>query len=173
LAADDFPLLLEWLSKPHVKQWWDDGDDTLEKVVRSYGEPEELLERFILVGSCESGEKAIGYFQYYLIPDGSIGIDQFIGEEEYIDRGLGTKAIQMFVEMIMRERKPTSIILDPSPENKRAIRCYEKAGFKHYETKAREEGLAYMMRLDDSSPASQSACSGSESTCLSTNNLPR
>ena len=79
---------------------------------------------------------------------GSIGIDQFIGAEECINRGIGTKAIQMFVEMIMRERKPTSIILDPSPENKRAIRCYEKAGFKHYETKAGEEGLAYMMRLE-------------------------
>jgi len=55
----------------------------------------------------------------------------------------------MFVEMIRRERKPTSIIPDPAPENKRAIRCYEKAGFKHYETKGREEeGLAYMMRFE-------------------------
>lgn len=154
LAADDFPLLVEWLSKEHVKQWWDDGDDTLEKVARNYGEEEALLERFILVGSYESGEKPIGYFQYYLIPDGSIGIDQFIGEEEYINRGVGTKAIRMFVEMIRRERNPTSIILDPSPENKRAIRCYEKAGFKHYETKIGEEGPAYMMRLESSSPAS-------------------
>ena len=154
LAADDFPLLLEWLSKEHVKQWWDDGDDTLEKVARNYGEEEALLERFIFVESYESGEKPIGYFQYYLVPDGSIGIDQFIGEEEYINRGVGTKAIQIFVEMIRRERKPTSIILDPSPENKRAIRCYEKAGFKHYETKIGEEGPAYMMRLEGSSPAS-------------------
>jgi RimJ/RimL family protein N-acetyltransferase len=154
LVANDFPLLLEWLSKEHVKQWWDDGDDTLEKVVRNYGNQEELLERFVLLGSYESGEKPIGYFQYYLIADGSIGIDQFIGEEEFINRGVGTKAIQMFVEMIMRERRPTSIILDPSPENKRAIRCYEKAGFKHYETKAGEEGPAYMMRFEDSSPAS-------------------
>jgi RimJ/RimL family protein N-acetyltransferase len=154
LVADDFPLLLEWLSKEHVKQWWDDGDDTLQKVVRNYGEPEASLERFILVDSYEGGERPIGYFQYYLIPDGSIGIDQFIGEEEFINRGVGTKAIQMFVEMIMGERKPTSIILDPAPENKRAIRCYEKAGFKHYETKPGEEGLAYMMRFEASSLAS-------------------
>lgn len=155
LGADDFPLLLEWLSKEHVKEWWNDGDDTLEKVVRNYGEEETSLERFILVGSFDSGEKPIGYFQYYLIPDGSIGIDQFIGEEECIDRGVGTNAIEMFCEMIMREREPTSIILDPSPENKRAIRCYEKAGFKHYETKAGEkEGLAYMMRFENGSRAS-------------------
>jgi aminoglycoside 6'-N-acetyltransferase len=147
LTADDLPLLLAWLSKEHVKQWWNDGDDTLEKVVRNYGEQEKGLERFILLLSDESGEKPIGYFQYYLLPDGSIGIDQFIGEEECINRGVGTNAVQIFVEMIMREHKPASIILDPSPENKRAIRCYEKVGFKHYETKAGEEGRAYMMRL--------------------------
>jgi RimJ/RimL family protein N-acetyltransferase len=149
LTSDDFPLLLEWLSREHVKQWWDDGEDTLEKVARNYGEEEEGLERFILVQAEECGEKPIGYFQYYLIPDGSIGIDQFIGEEDYINRGIGTKAIRMFVEMIIREHKPVSIILDPSPDNKRATRCYEKVGFRYYETREEAEGgLAYMMRLE-------------------------
>ena len=149
LTPDDFPLLLEWLSREHVRQWWDAGEDTPEKVARNYGEEEEGLKRFILVEAEESGEKPIGYFQHYHVPDGSIGIDQFIGEEDYINRGVGTKAIRMFVEMIMREHEPASIILDPSPENKRAIRCYEKVGFRYYETKEGVEGgLAYMMRLE-------------------------
>lgn len=30
-TTDDLPLMLEWLSKEHVKEWWNDGDDTLEK----------------------------------------------------------------------------------------------------------------------------------------------
>lgn len=154
LTPDDFPLLLEWLSRAHVKQWWDDGEDTLEKVARHYGEEEEGLERFILLEVEESGEKPIGYFQHYLAGDGAIGIDQFIGEEDYLNRGVGTQAIGMFVEMIMREHHPSSIILDPSPDNKRAIRCYEKVGFRHYETKEGVEGeLAYMMRLDCRAPA--------------------
>jgi len=154
LTSDDFPLLLEWLSKEHVKEWWDDGDDTLEKVARHYGEAEEGLARFILFEVEKGGEKPIGYFQYYCVPDGSIGIDQFIGEEDYINRGVGEKAIRMFTEMIMREHEPTSIILDPAPDNKRAIRCYEKVGFKHYETKQTEDGhLAYMMRFDCQQPA--------------------
>ncbi len=148
-------LLLAWLSKEHVKQWWDDGEDTLEKVARNYGEEEEGLERFILVEAEEGAEKPIGYFQHYLTPDGSIGIDQFIGEEDYINRSVGTKAIRIFVEMIMREHQPASIILDPSPDNKRAIRCYEKVGFRYYETKEGVEGgLAYMMRLDCGTRAS-------------------
>ena len=149
LTSDDFPLLLAWLSKEHVKQWWDAGEDTLEKVARNYGEVEEGLERFILVEAEESGEKPLGYFQHYRVPDGSIGIDQFIGEEDYINRGVGTKAIRMFVKVIMHEHKPSRIILDPSPGNQRAIRCYEKIGFRYYETREGVEGgLAYMMQLD-------------------------
>lgn len=149
LTSDDFPQLLAWLSKEHVRQWWDDREDTIEKVARNYGETEEGLERFILIEMEESGEKPLGYFQHYRTLDGSIGIDQFIGEEDYLSRGVGTKAIRIFVEMIMREHEPSSIILDPSPLNKRAIRCYEKVGFRYYETKeAVEGGLAYMMRLE-------------------------
>ena len=149
MTSDDFPLMLEWLSREHVRQWWDDGEDTPEKVARNYGEEEEGLGRYILVLAEAGGEKPLGYFQHYLAPDGSIGIDQFIGEEDYINRGIGTQAVRMFVELIRREHAGASIILDPAPDNKRAIRCYEKAGFSYYETKeGAEGGLAYMMRLD-------------------------
>ena len=149
LTSDDLPQLLAWLSKEHVRQWWDDGEDTIEKVARNYSEAEEGLERFILIEVEAGSEKPLGYFQHYRTLDGSIGIDQFIGEEDYLNRGVGTKAIRIFVEMIMREHEPSSIILDPSPGNKRAIRCYEKVGFRYYETKeAVEGGLAHMMRLE-------------------------
>lgn len=145
----DFPLLLTWLSKEHVKQWWDDGDDTLEKVALHYGEQAADVQQFILVEKEEEGEKPIGYFQYYFLPNRSIGIDQFIGEEEYINRGVGERTIKMFVAFINQQHKPTCIILDPSPDNTRAIRCYEKVGFRHYETRRTEDGkLAYMMRLE-------------------------
>ncbi len=148
LTSDDFPLMLDWLSKEHVKQWWDDGDDTLEKVTRHYGRDNNAA-KFILVETQEIDEKPIGYFQYYFLDDGSIGIDQFIGEADYINKGIGEKTIRIFVELIVKQHQPASIILDPLPENKRAIRCYEKVGFKHYETKKTENGnFAYMMRFD-------------------------
>jgi len=148
LTSDDFPLMLEWLSREHVKQWWNDGDDTLEKVARHYGE-KDGTKRFILVEIKEGEEKPIGYFQYYFASDNLIGIDQFIADETYLNRGIGTKTIKMFVGLILRKHEPSAVILDPSPENKRAVRCYEKVGFKHFETKRLEDGsAAYMMRLD-------------------------
>ena len=150
IAAADFPLMLKWLSRDHVKEWWDDADDTLEKVARHYGNEDKEVERFILVETNENTEKPIGYFQYYFVDEDSIGIDQFIGEENYLNRGIGEKTIKLFIELIMQNYLPKTIILDPSPENKRAIKCYEKVGFRYYETQAvsNGEGLAYMMRFE-------------------------
>jgi aminoglycoside 6'-N-acetyltransferase len=149
LRETDFPLLLTWLSREHVKLWWDDGDDTLEKVALHYGAKEPDVARFILVESTEEEEQPIGYFQYYIVSKETIGIDQFIGETDRLNQGVGTTAIKLFIEMIIAKHKPQHIILDPHPENKRAIRCYEKAGFVYHATELKDGGeSAYMMQFD-------------------------
>jgi aminoglycoside 6'-N-acetyltransferase len=148
LRVTDFPLLLTWLSNEHVKQWWNDGDDTLEKVALHYGAEEPDVARFILIKSTESGESAIGYFQYYIVSKEVIGIDQFIGEADHINQGIGTAAIRLFLERIVAKHEPREIIIDPHPENKRAIKCYKKVGFVYYTTELKENGeSAYMMRF--------------------------
>jgi RimJ/RimL family protein N-acetyltransferase len=149
MTADDYPLMLKWLTTDHVKEWWDDDEDTLEKVALHYGNAADGVEKFILIKESNGIEENIGYFQHYHAPGGAIGIDQFIGEKEFLNKGVGTIAIRLFVEMIKRRFQPQSIILDPSPANKRAIRCYEKVGFRHYETVKNENGAdAYMMKLE-------------------------
>ncbi|NJL98796.1 MAG: GNAT family N-acetyltransferase [Synechococcaceae cyanobacterium SM2_3_2] len=149
LRVTDFPLLLSWLSNNHVKQWWNDGDDTLEKVALHYGAEEPDVARFILVESTGVGESPLGYFQYYIVSKEIFGIDQFIGEADQINQGIGTVAIKLFLEMIATRYKPQQVIVDPHPENKRAIKCYEKVGFVHYATDLKESGeIAHMMRLN-------------------------
>lgn len=149
LSSADFPLMLEWLSKKHVREWWNDGDDTLEKVAAHYEQMRDDVGRFIMIDEDETDKKPVGFIQYYYASDNEIGIDLFIGEETYLNRGVGVKAISSFIEFILERHEPTSFIIDPSPENKRAVRCYEKAGFRHFETKPGEDGKpAYMMRLN-------------------------
>lgn len=149
LAPADFPLLLAWLAKPHVKEWWDDGDDTLEKVEESYGE-EEGEERFLIYYQATENAppEPVGYIQSYLAEVNGMGIDLFLGEEGLLNRGMGTQALQAFLAQIT-ERYPRSyFVIDPDPQNTRAIRCYEKVGFRYVETVLNEEGKpAYMMRL--------------------------
>ena len=144
VTSADFPLLLAWLQRPHVKRWWNDDDDTLEKVVRHYGN-QAHSKRFIVYQL----EKPIGYIQYYLEEDETIGIDIFIGEEALTGRGVGPALMQAFIDLLIEWHQPQALIIDPDPANVRAIRCYEKVGFRHYETVVTAMGKrAYMMRLE-------------------------
>ena len=148
LRTTDFPRLLTWLSTEHVKQWWNDGDDTLEKVVLHYGAKEPDVERFILKKSTQGRKSPIGYFQYYIVSQDTIGIDQFIGEADHINQGIGTAAITLILEKIVAKHQPKQIIIDPHPKNQHAIRCNEKVGFVYYAMEPGENGEgAYMMRL--------------------------
>jgi RimJ/RimL family protein N-acetyltransferase len=146
LVEDDFELLQEWLQRPHVKEWWDDGDDTLDKVRDHYTRDPDGTRRFILLHPDDKSPS--GYFQYYIKPDSVIGIDQFLADLGSLDKGLGSASISQFLQMIIERHSPRRIVIDPSPHNSRAIRCYEKVGFRHYETVENDSGkLAYMMEL--------------------------
>ncbi|HEX8831991.1 MAG TPA: GNAT family N-acetyltransferase [Longimicrobium sp.] len=150
LAPDDFPLLLEWLQRPHVREWWDDGDDTLEKVAAHYG-ADDGTARFLMLehDPATGATRPAGYFQHYAEADGVIGIDQFLADGERLGQGMGTRAVRAFVEQVIAPLRPRRIILDPDPRNARAIRCYEKAGFHHVATVDTGGGThAYMMAID-------------------------
>lgn len=82
LTLDDFSLLLSWLAKPHIKEWCDDGDDTLDKVTQHYGE-ETGTQRFLIYYQATKTAPAtpIGYIQSYRAGENGIGIDLFLGDE--------------------------------------------------------------------------------------------
>lgn len=146
LVEDDFELLLEWLQRPHVKEWWDDGDDSLEKVRHHYSRDPDEMKRYILL--YPDDHTPSGYFQYHIKPDGTIGIDQFLADPKSLDKGLGSASVSQFLQMICEKHSPRRIVIDPEPDNLRAIRCYEKVGFRYYETVQDDtEKLAYMMEI--------------------------
>jgi aminoglycoside 6'-N-acetyltransferase len=58
------------------------------------------------------------------------GIDIFIGETNYWNMGIGTKLLQAVIQYLFDFEKADAIFIDPQTWNRRAIRCYEKCGFK-------------------------------------------
>ncbi len=54
---------------------------------------------------------------------------------EYIDQGYGTDALLTLMNYYFEELGYEKLFLDVAALNKRAIRCYEKCGFKHLRTK--------------------------------------
>ena len=146
LDANDFTVLLDWLQRPHVKEWWDDGDDTLEKVTEHYSRDRDKVFRYIVYGHDES---RVGYIQYYIDSEDTVGIDLFIGDPDLLGRGLGTEIVSSFVSLIDQEFGPRVMVIDPDPNNKRAIRCYERAGFHFDRTGLNSEGKpAYFMKME-------------------------
>ncbi|GAA0326831.1 GNAT family N-acetyltransferase [Oceanobacillus oncorhynchi subsp. oncorhynchi] len=141
LAKEDNYLLAKWLSDPAVLQFYDGRDNPfdLEKVNEKFYPLQDNVVRCII--AFDSLE--IGYIQYYLLnintrkkygylndKDVIYGMDQFIGETQYWDRGIGSLLIKSMVAYLINKKRINKVVMDPQAWNKRAIRCYEKSGFK-------------------------------------------
>ncbi len=142
LTEKDFPLMLKWLTDDRVLQFYGGRDKkyTLETLKEHYTEPwEDEVIRVII----EYNGQPIGYGQIYKMYDELYddyqyprsneivyGMDQFIGEVDYWSKGIGTKYTRMIFDFLKEERNVDAVILDPHQDNLRAIRMYQKAGFR-------------------------------------------
>lgn len=146
LKESDLNLLCEWMQKPHVKEWWNDELST-DEIKAKYRERigSSLVASFI----SNLNDRPIGFIQYWWPhPTGEmVGMDQFIGEEDYINCGYGTHMTIGFVKKIFKDPRIKKIHVDPNPANHRAIRCYEKAGFKFIRQSITVDGVAYLMEI--------------------------
>jgi RimJ/RimL family protein N-acetyltransferase len=66
-------------------------------------------------------------------------------DEADLGKGLGTAMIVQFVARLFADSAVTKIQADPSPENARAIRVYEKAGFRRSHDVVTPDGRAVLM----------------------------
>jgi RimJ/RimL family protein N-acetyltransferase len=64
----------------------------------------------------------------YIHKTAEIGV--FIGNRDYWDKGYGTEALSLLLDYAYQTLNLNSIILRVYAYNARAIRCYEKVGFK-------------------------------------------
>jgi aminoglycoside 6'-N-acetyltransferase len=152
MTTSDLPLVRRWLAEPHVVQWW---GNTLEQFELVSGDLEvEAMEQFVVaINDCP-----FGYLQCYDPdvwpenglgdhPRGTRGIDQFIGEQDMVDRGHGSAFIRTFIDRLLAAGAPR-VITDPDPANGRAIRAYEKAGFRRQHLVDTPDGTALLMVRD-------------------------
>ena len=151
MVSADLPMLKRWLQTPHVSAWWHDPAEQFELVSGDLDHPD--MAQFIV--SAEG--RPFGYLQCYNLspwntgfgpqPPGTRGLDQFIGEPDMIDRGHGSAFIRAFAERLLANDTPR-IVIDPAPDNARAIRAYEKAGFQRGRIVDTPDGAALLMVRD-------------------------
>jgi aminoglycoside 6'-N-acetyltransferase len=151
-CMEDYAIMSNWLSDPAVLEYYEGRDNPFDisKVIEKYG-CHTRKEDYVIPCIIEQDKKAIGYIQYYrvggeedsVINEYSIreklcgvgcqnpyGIDLFIGRTDYWNQGIGTVAVKLLVNYLLENNVADIIFIDPQTWNKRAIRCYEKCGFK-------------------------------------------
>lgn len=143
-TEEEYQRMYTWLLKPEVKEWYFDEDAQTYEAVREKYDMQSLKDEYVTSTIIEYEGKPIGYLQFYetqnekeypysvplLEEPGVWGIDLFIGETDFIGKGIGPKVIAMIIEYLKKEKHVRTIIIDPDIKNERAIKAYEKAGFQ-------------------------------------------
>lgn len=140
LKCTDIALLVKWLSDPEVLIFYEGRDNPFDKnkIREVFFDPSDAAQKCIF----SYINKPIGYVQYYELEKDEkkefgyeskqqiYGMDQFIGETDYWNKGIGTLLVQTMIQFLKKEKEAEAIVMDPQAWNVRAIRCYEKCGFQ-------------------------------------------
>ena len=126
----DLPMLGRWMALPHWRQWWGEPETELG-YVRDMIAGRDSTRPFLF---CLDGVPG-GYIQYWFIAD-----------------HLGSAVLATFVRKLWDEGF-CDIIIDPDPDNTRAIRAYEKAGFTPIpEMAGKHDGVLLMRYMPTPQP---------------------
>lgn len=143
LIDSDIPLVEKWLSKEHVKKWYEIPaqdvtlDDWIYELKERNGEFKWLNHLIVMWHG-----HPIGMCQYYKCEDsidedfgslprvGSYGIDYLIGEEDYLGKGLGREMILLLVKKIFCLPDAKRVTADIDKNNKASEGVLLSCGFK-------------------------------------------
>lgn len=156
----NYKLMYEWCSNKYIYEWFEQRKLSYDEIEDKYknklfGENQDLF--FI-----EYNNIKIGFVQIYKYDDDKKGkltkydniyeYDIFIGEKDYLSKGIGSISIKYINNYIYNKYMADCIVLRPFKRNNRAIRCYQKNGFRiideydDYDTVGNEEIIVLMIK---------------------------
>lgn len=142
-SDEDHMALLGWLGTPDVMEYYSTAPKDIDDVKEKYG-PRIADGRDFFTIIIERGGSPVGYLQYYRADREEYCLGNF---PEYfggatspwaadiligtggVGQGTGTAAMRLLVSLVFDTTDCDVLLIDPNAANKRAIRCYEKAGF--------------------------------------------
>jgi aminoglycoside 6'-N-acetyltransferase len=129
----DLPALLRLVNDPAVAEWWGTYD---EAALHDELTDERLTVWTIVVDGSPAGVVEVTEEQE---PDyRHVSLDIFLSAGLH-GRGLGAEALRTALRHLFEDRGHHRATIDPAVENERAIRSYERVGFKPVGTVRRAE----------------------------------
>ena len=126
LTEADVDRIVELGADPEVARWWPGLTEAYVSAT-ARGEDADVTVFAIVV----DGEVA-GMIQHYEETDPDYrhaGMDLFLGAP-FHGRALGNDAVRTLARHLVRDRGHHRLVIDPAADNTRAIRCFEKVGFR-------------------------------------------
>jgi aminoglycoside 6'-N-acetyltransferase len=125
VAEADVERLAEILTEPEVARWWHGYD--AQRVRAEYVDPVDEEAYAIqldgeVVGLLLVSEEADPDYRH-------AGLDIALAAAAH-GRGLGPEALRLMARHLFEERGHHRLTIDPAADNERAIRAYERVGFK-------------------------------------------
>lgn len=131
----DFDLIRVWLRRADIQEWWGPATATEAEVNLA------LASGHAICRIIEADGQPVGYAHAVdaslwgeSLPDdlepGTWDLDLFIASEEHRGRGVGHVALAMLREEVFATTLAVAVCVFPSIKNERAVRAYEKAGFR-------------------------------------------
>lgn len=122
----DLALLAEWFADPDFVEHWGGARLTRQEVAAKYvGRRRPMVESFLVLAQ----DVPVGYAQYWCADTTEGGIDMVLAREAQ-GRGLGPDAARALVTYLLDILGWRRVTVDPLMTNHRAVRAWEKAGFR-------------------------------------------
>ena len=134
----DVHHLYRWLSDEDVRTWYDEGEHSIANYRERFA-PESHNHKFII----EINGEPAGYIQAYRLSDepeyarqlgvehDGVSIDMMLGEAKFRGKGWGSVVLREVLDrVVFSDMNADYACINPDPTNDRAVKAYEKAGFR-------------------------------------------
>ena len=139
MTVEEIPLFFEWATQSDGAPYWygelqGDKIPTFKEFLKDWkkyyfdGRASEKGRCFVILVD----DAAIGQVNYNEInrADNSVGLDIIIADDEYKNKGYGTDALQTLCRYLFNKMGIQTCWIDVVSKNPRALKAYQKAGFK-------------------------------------------
>ena len=128
---ENYVIMQEWCSHEFVYEWFEQRILSLDEIRSKYKNKLEVGEQDLFFINYNG--KNIGFAQIYKYKGNyftkTYEYDLFIGEKEYLNKGIGTQIVNFIDNYIFDTYKSETIVLRPFKRNIRAVKCYEKCNY--------------------------------------------
>jgi aminoglycoside 6'-N-acetyltransferase len=116
-------------AEPSVTCWWGEPEPLAEIAQMLAAAPAPTGEVMLIVEVDRAVAGAIQYAEENEPNYRHAGIDIFLSADVQ-GKGIGSEAVWLLARFLIDQRRHHRLTIDPAAANQRAIRCYERVGFR-------------------------------------------